>query len=179
MTKTTLNRLYEEQGQAPWQDNISRGMIQSGELAHMIDLGVVGVTSNPTIFEKALGTGTDYDEQIRQVYASCGDTNQVFMELMLTDIGDAADVFREVYDKTNHLDGYISIEVTPDLARQTEQTVTQARMFHDRLKRPNILVKIPATEEGIPAIEQAIYEGISVNVTLIFSLDRYRQVIEA
>jgi transaldolase/glucose-6-phosphate isomerase len=179
MTDTTLNRLYGEQGQAPWQDNISRGMITSGALRHVIDLGIVGVTSNPTIFEKALGSGTDYDEQIRQVYADCGDPSQVFFELMLKDIGDAADVFREVYDRTNHLDGYISIEVTPDLARETQKTVEQAHMFHDRLKRPNVLVKIPATEEGIPAIEQAIYEGISVNVTLIFSLDRYRQVIEA
>jgi len=179
MTKTNLQRLYEEQGQAPWQDNISRGMIKSGALAQVIDLGVVGVTSNPTIFEKAIDTGTDYDEQIREVYANCGDPNQVFFELMLKDIGDAADVFREVYDRTNHLDGYISIEVTPDLARETQRTVEQARLFHSRLKRPNILVKIPATEEGIPAIEEAIYAGISVNVTLIFSLDRYRQVIEA
>jgi len=116
MAETTLQRLYREQGQAPWQDNISRGMITSGALRHVIDLGIVGVTCNPTIFEKALGTGTDYDAQIREVYADCGDPNKVFFELMLKDIGDAADVFREVYDRTNHLDGYISIEVTPDLA---------------------------------------------------------------
>ncbi len=179
MTETKLQRLYTEQGQAPWQDNISRAMIQSGELQNVIDQGIVGVTSNPTIFEKAVNSGTEYDSQIRDVYASCGDPSQVFFELMLKDIGDAADIFRPVYDRTQHLDGYISIEVTPDLARDTQQTVAQARTFGQRLERPNILVKIPATAEGIPAIEQAIYEGINVNVTLIFSLERYRTVIDA
>jgi transaldolase/glucose-6-phosphate isomerase len=146
----------------------------------MIDVdGIVGVTSNPTIFEKAISSGTDYDEQMRDVYGRGQDAGQVFFELMLKDIQDAADVFRGVYDKTNHLDGYISIEVTPDLARETQKSIEQARMFRERLQRPNILVKVPATAEGIPAIEQLIYEGININITLIFAIDRYREVIEA
>jgi transaldolase/glucose-6-phosphate isomerase len=180
MGKTALQRLYEEQGQAPWLDNISRGLITSGDLRKMIDEdGIVGVTSNPTIFEKAISSGTDYDEQMRDVYGRGQDARQVFFELMLKDIQDAADVFRGVYDKTNHLDGYISIEVTPDLARDTQKSIEQARMFRERLQRPNVLVKVPATAEGIPAIEQLIYEGININITLIFAIDRYREVIEA
>ncbi len=180
MGKTALQRLYEEQGQAPWLDNISRGLITSGDLRKMIDEdGIVGVTSNPTIFEKAISSGTDYDEQMRDVFGRGQDAEQVFFELMLKDIQDAADVFRGVYDKTNHLDGYISIEVTPDLARDTQKSIEQAHMFRERLQRPNILVKVPATAEGIPAIEELIYEGININITLIFAIDRYREVIEA
>lgn len=180
MDLNPVKRLYREQGQAPWLDNISRNLITSGELRRMIEEdGIVGVTSNPTIFEKAISTGTDYDDQMGEAFGQGRDAQHVFMELMLKDIGDAADVFRSVYDETKHLDGYISIEVTPDLARDTQKTLEQARMFHERIQRPNILVKIPATAEGIPAIEQAIYEGISINVTLIFSLQRYEQVMEA
>ena len=180
MADTPCKRLYEEQGQAPWLDNISRGLISSGELQKMIDHdGIVGVTSNPTIFEKAIGTGTDYDAQMREVYGQGKDAQAVFLELMIRDIQDAADIFRPVYDRTDRLDGYISIEVTPDLARNTAGTLTQVRTFHERLGRPNVLVKIPATAEGVPAIEQAIYEGISINVTLIFAIDRYQAVMEA
>ncbi|MGI8586581.1 MAG: bifunctional transaldolase/phosoglucose isomerase [Chloroflexia bacterium] len=180
MGETNLQKLYQEQGQAPWLDNISRGLIKSGELQKMIDEdGIVGVTSNPTIFEKAIGSGTDYDEQMRSAFASGKDAHGVFFELMLQDIGDAADHFKPVYDRTKHLDGYISIEVTPDLARDTAKTVEQAHWFRERLGRPNVFVKIPATAEGIPAIEQAIYDGISINVTLIFAIERYKQVIEA
>lgn len=180
MKDTPTKRLYDEQGQAPWLDNISRGLISSGELQKLIDDdGIVGVTSNPTIFEKAIGTGTDYDAQMREVYGQGKDAQGVFLELMLRDIADAADVLRPVYDRTKGLDGFISIEVTPDLARDTEKTLAQARRFRDTLNRPNVLVKIPATAEGIPAIEQAIYEGININVTLIFAIDRYQAVMEA
>jgi len=179
MSKTTLQRLYAEQQQAPWLDNISRGLITSGQLQKLIDQGIVGVTSNPTIFEKAISSGTDYDAQMREVFAHSADPHAVFFELMLKDIMDAADLFRPVYDRTQHLDGFISIEVTPDLARETQKSIEQAHMFRDRLQRPNVLVKVPATAEGIPAIEQLIYEGININITLIFAIDRYQQVIEA
>src|SRR5437016_2824545 len=138
MKDTPTKRLYEDQGQAPWLDNISRGLISSGELQKLIDDdGIVGVTSNPTIFEKAIGTGTDYDAQMREVYSQGKDAQGVFLELMLRDIADAADVLRPVYDRTKGLDGYISIEVTPDLARDTDKTVAQARRFRDTLNRPN------------------------------------------
>jgi transaldolase / glucose-6-phosphate isomerase len=180
MTDNPLRRLYAEQGQAPWLDNISRGLISSGALRNMIDDdGIVGVTSNPTIFEKAISSGADYDEQMKAVFGRGQDAQRVFFELMLKDIQDAADVFRDVYDRTKHLDGYISIEVTPDLARDTQKSIEQARMFGERLRRPNIFVKVPATAEGIPAIEQLIYEGVNINITLIFAIQRYREVMEA
>lgn len=179
MSKTNLQRLYAEQGQAPWLDNISRGLITSGALERLIrDDGIVGVTSNPTIFAKAIASGDDYNTQIRQVDADA-DPQAVFFQLMLQDIGDAADRFRAVYEHTGHLDGYVSVEVTPDLAHDTDGTLAQARLFRERLGRPNIFVKIPATAAGIPAIEQAVYEGMNINITLIFAIDRYKQVIEA
>jgi transaldolase len=180
MSMTAIQRLYREQDQAPWLDSISREMIQSGELQRLISaVGIVGVTSNPTIFAKAVTQGAAYAEDIRRLRAQGLAPPAIFFELMLQDIGDAADLLRPVYEQTAHRDGYISIEVTPDVVDSTAGMLAQARWFRERLARPNIYVKIPAVDTGIPAIEQAIYEGIPINITLIFALARYTQVIEA
>jgi transaldolase len=179
MSHTLLHRLYEEQDQAPWLDNISRDMIKSGQLKSLIAEGIVGVTSNPTIFEKAMASGNAYDEAISKYISNGGDSSGLFFSLMVDDIGQAADIFRSVYDNTKGKDGFISIEVTPDLAKDTQGSIDQALVFNSQLDRPNILVKVPATKEGIPAIEELIYQGVSINVTLIFSLQRYQEVIDA
>ena len=179
MSMTAIQRLYQEQDQAPWLDSISREMIQSGELQRLIAEGIVGVTSNPTIFAKALTQGAAYTGDIQRLRAQGLAPPAIFFELMLQDIGDAADLLRPVYEQTAHRDGYISIEVTPDVVDSTAGMLAQARWFRERLARPNIYVKIPAVDAGIPAIAQAIYEGIPINITLIFALARYAQVIEA
>ena len=160
MSMTAIQRLYQEQDQAPWLDSISREMIQSGELQRLIAEGIVGVTSNPTIFAKALTQGAAYTGDIQRLRAQGLAPPAIFFELMLQDIGDAADLLRPVYEQTAHRDGYISIEVTPDVVDSTAGMLAQARWFRERLARPNIYVKIPAVDAGIPAIEQAIYEGI-------------------
>jgi transaldolase len=180
MSMTAIQRLYQEQDQAPWLDSISREMIQSGALQRLITaVGVVGVTSNPTIFARALAQGSAYTEDIRRLRAQGLAPPAIFFELMLQDIGNAADLLRPVYEQTAHRDGYISIEVTPEVVDSTAGMLAQARWFRARLARPNIYVKIPAVDTGIPAIEQAIYEGIPINITLIFALARYAQVIDA
>ncbi len=176
------NPLFElqGQGQSVWCDNIARGIIKNGEFQKLIeDFAVVGVTSNPTIFEKAIGHTPDYDDQIRELVQQGKNTDEVYTALVLQDIGDAADIFRPIYDRTNGLDGYISIEVSPDLAHNTELTLRDARHFFQTLNRPNIMIKVPATPEGIPVIEQLISEGINVNVTLIFALEAYETVANA
>jgi transaldolase len=180
MNMTAIQRLYKEQDQAPWLDSISREMIQSGELQRLITaVGIVGVTSNPTIFAQAITQGSAYTDDIRRLRAQGLAPPEIFFELMLQDIGDAADLLRPVYEQTGHRDGYISIEVTPDVVDSTAGMLAQARWFQARLARPNVYVKIPAMDTGIPAIEQAIFEGIPINITLIFGLARYAQVIEA
>ena len=163
----TIQRLCE-QGQSIWCDNISRGMINSGELNRLIDLGVVGVTSNPTIFMKAITQSTDYDEPFNRLLDSGGDTLAIYESLILPDIADAADALEPVYERTEGVDGYVSLEVNPKLAYDTEGTIAEARRLFSELNRSNVLMKVPATEEGIPAIETLISEGINVNVTLIF-----------
>ena len=168
-----------EQGQSIWCDNISRHMLDTGELRRLIDLGVVGVTSNPTIFMKAITGGNDYDELFRSLLAEGLDTLGIYEGLVLPDIADAADQLRPVYDKTSGVDGFVSIEVNPKLAFDTEATVAEARRLHKALNRPNVFIKVPATEEGFPAIETLIAEGISVNVTLIFGIDAYEKVMQA
>lgn len=167
-------------GQSLWYDNIRRGIIDSGELARLIALGITGVTSNPTIFEKAINGSDDYIPAIRRFADQGGtDVNALYDALVLEDIGRGADLLRPVYDSTHGGDGYISIEVPPSMAQETSRTVQEAHRLWDALKRPNIMIKVPATAAGIPAIQQLISEGINVNVTLIFSLKRYRQVIDA
>jgi transaldolase len=164
-------------GQSVWIDYLSRDLIESGALARAVDEdAVVGVTSNPTIFAKALSGGDAYDEQIA---ASGGDARCVFLELAMRDVTTACDLLRPVWDRTEGRDGYVSIEVDPNLAADTEATIAQATHFHEAIARPNLLVKIPATDAGVPAIEEMTARGYAINVTLIFSLTRHHQVAEA
>jgi transaldolase / glucose-6-phosphate isomerase len=170
----------ENLGQSIWLDMIQRSMLRSGELKRMIDeAGLGGLTSNPTIFEKAIGHSTDYDEQISQISKGGATRDDVYDAVVIDDIAAAADLFRPIYDKTQGADGFVSLEVSPLLAHDTERTQAEARRLHGKLKRPNVMIKVPATPEGLPAIEQLISEGINVNVTLIFSVDVYNKVAEA
>jgi transaldolase len=164
-------------GQSVWIDYLSRDLIESGALARAVDEdAVVGVTSNPTIFANALAGGEAYDEQIA---ASRGEAKSVFLELAMRDVTTACVLLRPVWERTEGGDGYVSIEVDPNLADDTEGTIAQATHFHEAIARPNLLVKIPATDAGVPAIEEMTARGHAINVTLIFSLDRHRQVAEA
>ena len=176
------NPLFELQnhGQSIWYDNISRNLIQSGGLKDLIDnYAVVGVTSNPTIFEKAIGGSADYDEDIRALTEDDQDVSQIFRRLSTDDIRHACDVFQTLYKQTNHVDGRVSIEVGPALANNTEETKDEARTLWKIVDRPNLMVKIPGTNAGIPAIEQMIYEGLSINITLLFAVSMYEKVMEA
>ncbi len=177
---TNLHKIAQL-GQSIWIDNISRGMIQRGELKQMVDQGLLGVTSNPSIFEKSITGSNDYDGQIRALVEKNPniDAGDLIQELMIEDIRNACDILKPVYDKTSGGDGFVSIEVTPRKAHDTEETIEEVRLLWDRIERPNLMVKIPATDEGLPAIEQMIYEGRNINVTLIFSVERYKQVADA
>jgi transaldolase len=176
---TRLHQLFAEQGQSPWLDNLSRPLLTSGQLTRYAEQGVRGVTTNPTILQKALiGTG-EYDEQARTLAEAGRDRLSAFWELAIEDVRGALQVFRPVYDATAGRDGFVSIEVAPDLAHDTAGSERAARELHARIHEPNLFVKIPATEEGIPAIRTMIAEGRNINVTLIFGLERYAQVIEA
>src|SRR5690606_2043502 len=170
---TTLQRLHLEQDQSPWLDNLKRGWITSGELRRWVERGVRGITSNPTIFQKAMSSGSDYDEQFRSLLAADTPIEQSYWQLVTKDIQDALAILRPVYDESEGLDGYVSVEVDPSLARDTEGTMAAARRLWDDIAQPNLYVKIPATAEGVPAIRQMIAEGRNINVTLIFSLERY------
>jgi transaldolase / glucose-6-phosphate isomerase len=169
----------QAQGQSVWYDNIRRGLINTGELQQLLDEGVVGITSNPTIFEKAIAGSSDYDDSLRELVDKNLDAREIFETLAIDDIGRAADVVRYIYGNSDALDGYVSIEVSPDLARDTEKTLEEARRLWATLDRPNIMIKVPATPEGIPAIRALISEGINVNVTMLFALENYRQVAGA
>ena len=175
---TRLHDLYSQQGQSPWIDNLTRVAIRGGKLAELVDQGIRGVTSNPTIFQKAMSAGDAYDEQFKSLLQS-GSVDDAYWEMVFDDIAGACDVMRSVYDSSGGSDGFVSLEVAPSLAGDTEGTISAARMFHERLAKPNLMVKIPATAEGIPAIRQMISEGRDINITLIFSIDRYADVIEA
>lgn len=175
---TRLNQLYSETGQSPWLDNLSRDAIRDGRLANMVDDGIRGVTSNPTIFQKAM-TGTDvYSADFARLIKT-GSVEQAFWEMASADVTAALEIFHPLYEQSGASDGFVSLEVSPRLAYDTEGTVRDAREFHKQISMPNLLVKIPATEKGIPAIHQMISEGRNINVTLIFSLERYGDVIEA
>ncbi len=174
----TLQRLYAEQNQSPWIDFIDRELVTSGRLRELIDEGIRGLTSNPTIFGKAVASG-QYDELIKHQIDAGASNEQIYEEIAVTDVGDAADALRSVYEESNGTDGFASIEVEPALAGDTQASVERARHLWGRLNRPNVFIKIPATEASIPAITQAIAEGINVNVTLMFSVDVYRRVAEA
>lgn len=172
-------RAIQERGQSLWYDNIRRGLIESGELATLISQGITGITSNPTIFEKAIDGSKDYDAAIAKLSEQGLDVDQIYDALVLDDIGRGADLLLPVYNHTKGHDGYISIEVPPTLAADTDATIREAHRLFSTLKRPNIMIKVPATEPGIPAIRRLIADGINVNVTLIFSLDAYRDVMGA
>jgi transaldolase len=166
-------------GQAIWLDYIRRSFITSGGLQDLIDKGVRGVTSNPAIFEKAIAGSDDYDDQIRELIAQDAEVEQIYDELVVEDIKMATDLFRPVYDETDGADGYVSLEVSPRVAFDTEGTIAEARRYFSQLGRPNLMIKVPATKEGIPAVEQLISEGINVNITLMFSMAHYEAVAEA
>jgi transaldolase len=179
MAKSRLHELAAR-GQSVWIDNLSRELVHGGGLARLMDEdAVTGVTSNPTIFQKAIASGDAYDEQLKSLLAETDDPREIFFTLAVDDVRDACDVLRPVWDETNGLDGYVSLEVDPGLAYDTERTFEQAIELHGRVDRPNLYVKIPATLPGLPAIEDCIAHGKSINVTLIFSLERYRAVAEA
>ena len=167
-------------GQSIWLDYIRRQMIDSGELKKLIDEdGLKGITSNPSIFQKAIAGSTDYDEAIRTLAQAGADVEAIYQALTVEDVQRAADLFRPLYDRVEGKDGFVSLEVNPHLAHDTPGTVAEARRLWQALSRPNVLIKVPATRAGLPAIRQLISEGINVNVTLLFGLGRYREVAEA
>src|SRR5438105_5980363 len=177
--KPTAIKELQQIGQSLWLDNTRRQLISSGELGRLRDEGLTGVTSNPTIFEKAVSGSTDYDEAMVQLVRAKKKPAEMLWELMVEDIQAAADTFRPVYDKTKGKDGFVSIEVSPTVANNTRSTIAWAEDLRDRCRRPNVMVKIPATKEGLPAIRDQISKGHNINVTLIFSVDRYAEVVDA
>jgi transaldolase len=179
MAKSRLHELAAR-GQSIWFDTLSRDLISSGELKRMMDDdAVTGVTSNPTIFQKAL-TGSDlYDDDIKKLLGSTNDASEIFFSLALQDIRDACDVLRPAYDASGAGDGYVSMEVEPGIAYDTGKTFDQVQWIAKEVERPNLMIKIPATEPGLPAIEDCTAHGTSINITLIFSLERYKAVVEA
>ena len=176
---TNLQRLYAEYGQSPWLDNLTRGYLRDGTLARLVAEGIRGVTANPTIFAKAIEGSTDYDEQFTSLTAAGCSVEDAYWELVVADITAALAVLRPVHDAGDGTDGFVSVEVAPELAHDTGATIAAARELHQRIDQPNLFVKIPATAEGVPAVEAMITEGRSTNITLIFSLARYAEVIEA
>jgi transaldolase len=179
MGASRLHRLAEY-GQSVWIDFLSRDLIRNGELERrMRDDAVVGVTSNPTIFQKAISSGAAYDEQLRELLEVERDPKEIFLRLAIKDVEDALDLLRPVWDGGSGQDGYVSLEVDPNLASDTAGTIEEAQRLHETIDRPNLFVKIPATKAGLPAIEEMIARGRSINVTLIFSLERYAEVAEA
>lgn len=179
MTNNSLQQLATL-GQSLWLDYIRRDLIANGELGRLIEAdGLRGMTSNPSIFEKAISDSHGYDKDIQTLSVAGNDVEEIYEKLSQRDVQDAADLFRPLYNRTNGKDGYVSLEVNPHLANDTKGTIEEARRFWAALNRPNVLIKVPATTEGLPAISQLISEGINVNVTLLFGLPRYRQVTEA
>ena len=176
---TRLQRLFQEQGQSPWLDNLKRGYLTSGELSRFIDEGIRGITSNPTIFQKAILGHAEYDDQFRSLMEHKESVEDAYWDLVIDDVEHALALLRPIYDESGGGDGFVSIEVAPGLANDTEGTIASARRLHERIAEPNVLVKIPGIAAGIPAIRTMIGEGRSINVTLIFSLERYAEVIEA
>ena len=167
-------------GQSIWLDYISRQLIDSGELQRLIDEdGLRGMTSNPAIFEKAIAGSRDYDDDIRSLARQGKSIQEIYEALTVADVQRAADVFRPRFEQLHGADGFVSLEVNPHLAHDTPGTIAEARRLWAKLDRPNVFIKVPATQAGLPAIRQLISEGINVNVTLLFGLPRYREVVEA
>jgi transaldolase len=179
MAQTPLQQLAET-GQSVWIDYLSRAFVKDGDLEGLIRQGIRGATSNPTIFQGAIASGDAYDDQIRElVDAGTTDPIEIFWQLAKDDIRDACDLFASVHDEQDGQDGWVSLEVDPNCAHNTQKTIDQAKRLHDLVDKPNVYIKIPATQEGLPAIEESIANGIPINVTLIFSLERHRAVAEA
>ena len=178
MSKTKIQELVEF-GQSIWLDNISRSMLSKGILKSFIEKGVRGLTSNPTIFEKAINTGSDYDELIAELSRAGKSTFEIYEELAVQDIQDAADLFMEVYEETEGVDGYVSLEINPLLASNVEGTIEEVKRLYKKVNRPNLMLKVPATDAGFVAIEHLIAEGININATLIFSLSQYIKAVES
>jgi len=176
---TRLQDLYDAGGQSPWLDNLKRSYLSSGRLGELVSLGVRGLTSNPTIMAKAIAGSDDYDEMFSAALAKGQSVEEAYWDLVIDDVKGALGVLRPTYDGSDGRDGFVSIEVSPRLAHDTEATIESACDLHVRINEPNLLVKIPATIAGLEAIRTMIAEGRSINVTLIFSLERYREVIEA
>lgn len=175
----TLNKV-REQGQSIWLDLLDREIMDSGKLKSLIeDDDLRGLTSNPSIFEKAISGSDDYDADIAKLAKNEDDNAAIFFDLAIADIQRAADIFKPVYEKTNGGDGFVSLEVSPLLARDTDATIAQARDFWKRVDRKNVMIKIPGTKEGLPAIRKCLSEGININVTLLFGLPRYQEITEA
>ena len=176
-----MTKLHElaELGQAIWFDYISRSLVVSGELEELVDQGLRGVTSNPSIFEKAIDGSADYDEDLNRLVRAGRSVAEIYEDLAMADIRSAADILRPVYEKSKGADGFVSLEVNPALAHDTEATIAEARRLFASLERPNVMIKVPATPAGIPAVESLIGEGININVTLIFSLEQYENVAAA
>lgn len=176
---TKLEQLFTACGQSPWLDNLSRDAIHGGALQAWLDKGVRGVTSNPSIFQKAMTTGTAYDEQLTALVQGGASTEAAYWKMAMDDIRDALGVLRPLFDESAGNDGFVSLEVSPTLARDTSTTTNDAIRFHDEIALPNLMVKIPATAEGVPAIRDVIATGRNINVTLIFDLERYAEVMDA
>ena len=173
-------RALHDLGQSLWLDNITRNLLRAGVLRHYIDeLSVTGLTSNPTIFDHAIKNSSDYDDAIRSKIAKGESGERLFFEVALEDLTEAADLFRPIYDRTGGVDGWVSLEVSPLLAHDTNSTVAEAKDLHTRAQRPNLFIKIPGTKEGLPAIEEAIFAGIPINVTLLFSAEQYVAAADA
>jgi transaldolase len=177
-TRTKLAAIHEL-GQSVWMDNISRHALTSGDLKRAIDEGIRGVTSNPTIFDKAISKSTDYDDEIRRLVAAGADVGAIYQALTVADIRTALDLFRPLYDASQGTDGFVSLEVSPLLARDTAGTIAEAKALWAQLGRPNAMIKIPGTDEGLPAIEECLYCGVNINITLLFSVQAYEKVAHA
>jgi transaldolase len=175
---TKLEQLAEY-GQSIWLDYISRSLIDSGRLKEKINQGLRGMTSNPTIFDKAVSSGSDYDASIQQLKKKGKSTFDIYDAITVKDIQDAADTFKDIYEQTHGLDGYVSLEINPKLAYQTQETIQEGKRLHATVNRPNVMFKVPSTEEGFQAITALLAEGINVNVTLIFSVQQYVQTVKA
>ncbi len=178
MTKTILQAIAEL-GQSIWIDNISRSMITKGKLKSLIDLGLRGQTSNPTIFKQAISSSSDYDQEIQRMAQAGKSTFEIYDELTIKDVQEAADLFSGVYEKTKGLDGYVSLEINPKLGHELEAQLKEGVRLWQKLNRPNVMIKVPATQKGLAVVEGLIGQGINVNVTLIFSAEQYSQVVWA
>ena len=176
---TNAERVYREFGQSLWYDNLERGLLRSGAFRELVTAGVRGCTSNPTIFEKAIRSSSEYDSALQRLVAAGQGVEEIYYDLVVADIQAAADVLKPVYDASEARDGYISVEVQPRFASDTKATVKEALELVQRIQRPNLMIKVPATEPGLEAISTLIGQGVSVNVTLIFGVDQYRRVAEA